>query len=74
MTMVVRKPREGMAANEEEIERALADGVEILNNYAPDEVLTDEKGKVRALRMAACRRFPGRGRQDEDRHHRGRVQ
>ena len=61
VTMVVRKPREGMAANEEEIERALADGVEILNNYAPDEVLTDENGKVRALRMAACRSFPVEG-------------
>ena len=45
---------EQMTATEHEVEDALREGVRILNGVMPIEVILDEDGRARALKMAKC--------------------
>lgn len=45
---------EKMQANRHEIEQAIAEGIAIRGGLAPIEVLLDERGRARALRVARC--------------------
>jgi NADPH-dependent glutamate synthase beta subunit-like oxidoreductase len=47
-------PIEQMTASEREREDAKREGVEIIGGVMPIEVLRDDKGRARALRMAKC--------------------
>jgi NADH-quinone oxidoreductase subunit F len=50
VTILYRRNREQMPAYEEEIEEALLEGVKLLPLTQPVEVVSDEKGKVTAIR------------------------
>ena len=47
-------PRSQMTAAEHEVEDALKEGVTILDGVMPVEVLLDDDGRARALKMAQC--------------------
>lgn len=49
-----RYPKENMAASEHEIRDALREGVEIVDGVMPVEVIKDDAGKARAIRMIRC--------------------
>ena len=51
VTLLSRRPIENMAAARHEVEEALHEGVEIRGSVAPVEVLLDESGRARALRV-----------------------
>lgn len=53
--MVCLEPRDGMPANEEEIERALSEDVEILNGWGPKTIVRTD-GKVSGIEFKACPR------------------
>lgn len=55
VTMVCLEPRDGMPANQEEITRALEEGVEIVNGWGPKEILRKE-GKVCGVLFRHCSR------------------
>jgi len=52
--------REEMTATEHEVEDALREGVKILNGVMPVEVMLNEEGRARALKMAKCEMKDGR--------------
>ncbi len=52
VTILYRRNREQMPAYEEEIEEALLEGVKLLPLTQPVEVVSDEKGKVKAIRCS----------------------
>ena len=52
--------REEMTATEHEVEDALREGVTILNGVMPIEVMLDDDGRARALKMAKCEMVDGR--------------
>jgi len=54
VTLTALFAREQMTASEHEVEDALHEGVRILNGVMPVEVLQDEKGRARALRLTKC--------------------
>lgn len=51
--MVCLEPRDGMPANEEEIQRSLDEDVEIINGWGPKEVLRKD-GKVSGIVFKSC--------------------
>lgn len=53
VTMVCLEQREGMPANEEEITRALEEGIVITNGWGPKEVLKKD-GKVSGIVFKSC--------------------
>lgn len=53
VTMVCLEQRDGMPANEEEITRALEEGVQILNGWGPKEVLREDN-KVHGIVFKSC--------------------
>jgi CO/xanthine dehydrogenase FAD-binding subunit len=55
VTMVCLEGRDAMPANQEEIDRALEEGIEILNGWGPKRVLHKD-GKVSGLEFKACPR------------------
>lgn len=55
VTMVCLEQRDSMPANEEEITRALEEGIEILNGWGPKEVLRSD-GKVSGIIFKHCPR------------------
>ena len=55
VTMVCLESREGMPANEEEVTRALEEGVEIINGWGPKEVLKKD-GKISGITFKHCPR------------------
>jgi len=52
--------REEMTATEHEVDDALREGVTILNGVMPVEVMLDDDGRARALKMAKCEMVDGR--------------
>ena len=54
VTLTSLLPRDDMTAAEHEVEDALKEGVTILTGVMPIEVLLDDVGRARALRMAEC--------------------
>ncbi|NQV48685.1 MAG: NAD(P)-binding protein [Rhodospirillaceae bacterium] len=54
VTLTSLFPVEGMTAAEREREDALSEGIEILGGVMPLEVLKDENGMAKALRMCEC--------------------
>ncbi|WP_071434022.1 FAD-dependent oxidoreductase [Angelakisella massiliensis] len=54
--MVCLESREGMPANQEEIDRALEEQVEIINGWGPKAILKDGEGKVRGIQFKSCPR------------------
>jgi len=52
--------REEMTATEHEVEDALHEGVTILNGVMPLEVILDDDGLARALKLAKCEMVDGR--------------
>jgi len=52
--------REEMTATEHEVEDALREGVSIHNGVMPIEVILDEDGRAKALKMAKCEMVDGR--------------
>lgn len=62
VTMVCLEQRDGMPANEEEIARALEEGVELVNGWGPKEILRED-GKVCGILFKHCPRvLDGQGR------------
>ena len=55
VTLTSLFPREQMTATQEEVEDALHEGVDIRYGVVPVEVMLDEEGRARGLRMADCR-------------------
>ena len=55
MTMVCLEQRDGMPANEEEVTRALEEGVVIQNGWGPKEVLRQD-GAVSGIVFKSCPR------------------
>lgn len=53
VTMVCLEQRDSMPANDEEVERALEEGIEILNGWGPKEVLRTD-GKVSGIVFKHC--------------------
>lgn len=53
-------PREEMTAAEHEVDDALTEGVDIHTGVMPVEVLLDEGGRAKGLRMAQCELVDGR--------------
>jgi glutamate synthase (NADPH/NADH) small chain len=60
VTLTSLFPRSEMTAAEHEVEDALREGVTILDGVMPLEVLLDEEGRARALKMAKCDVVDGR--------------
>jgi NADPH-dependent glutamate synthase beta subunit-like oxidoreductase len=54
VTLTSLLPRDDMTAAEHEVEDALKEGVRILTGVMPVEVLLDDEGRARGLRMAEC--------------------
>jgi len=54
VSMVSLETRETMPASSKEIEETLADGVEVLNGWGPEEVLVNEEGHVTGVRFKKC--------------------
>jgi glutamate synthase (NADPH/NADH) small chain len=54
VTLTSLFPREAMTAAEHEVEDALTEGVSIRDGVMPVEVLLDENGRARALRLVEC--------------------
>ncbi|MEN8107404.1 MAG: NAD(P)-binding protein [Pseudomonadota bacterium] len=52
--------REEMTATDHEVEDALREGVSIHNGVMPLEVILDDNGRARALKMAKCEMVDGR--------------
>ncbi len=52
LTALFERPQ--MTATEHEVDDALREGVRVLNGVMPVEVVCDESGRARALRMARC--------------------
>lgn len=46
--------REAMTASDHEVQDALQEGVEIINGVMPVEVILNDQGRARALKMAKC--------------------
>jgi NADPH-dependent glutamate synthase beta subunit-like oxidoreductase len=53
VTMACLEPREEMPAIREDVEQALAEGIEILTSWGPERVLED-KGTLRGLQLVRC--------------------
>ncbi len=60
VTLLSRRPIENMAAAKHEIDDALREGVEIYGSVAPVEVLLDENGRARAVRVVKLENINGR--------------
>lgn len=60
VTLTALFEREQMTASEHEVEDALHEGVTILNGVMPVEVIVDEGGRAKALKMAQCTLDNGR--------------
>ena len=60
VTLTSLFPREGMTAAEHEVEDALREGVTIHDGVMPIEVLLDDGGRARALKLAACDMVDGK--------------
>jgi len=54
VTMVSLETRETMPASAQEIKETLADGVEVVNGWGPQEVLLTEDGHVKGVRFKKC--------------------
>ncbi len=54
VTLTSLFPQREMTAAEHEVEDALKEGVTILDGVMPIEVLLDDRGRARALKMAQC--------------------
>ncbi|MDX1433531.1 MAG: NAD(P)-binding protein [Gammaproteobacteria bacterium] len=60
VTLTSLFPRESMTAAEHEIEDALREGVTIRDGVMPIEVLLDDGGRARALKLAECDMVDGK--------------
>lgn len=56
---------EEMTASEHEVQDALKEGVEIINGVMPVEVMLDDEGRAKALKMAKCEFEDGKPKQIE---------
>ncbi len=54
VTLTSLLPRDGMTAAEHEVDDALKEGVTILTAVMPIEVLLDDQGRARGLKLAEC--------------------
>ncbi len=54
VTLTSLLPREAMTAAQREVQDALQEGVAIIDGVMPIEVVLDEQGRARALRMCEC--------------------
>jgi NADPH-dependent glutamate synthase beta subunit-like oxidoreductase len=54
VTLTAVLPRDEMMAAEHEVNDALKEGVTILNNVMPVEIIRDDSGRATALKMAEC--------------------
>ncbi len=54
VTLTAVFPRDSMTATEAEIEDAHSEGVNIMNEVMPLEVLLDDSGRARGMKMAKC--------------------
>ena len=59
VTLTSLFPRESMTAAEHEVRDALTEGVTIRDGVMPIEVLLDDDGRARALRLAECEMIDG---------------
>ena len=60
VTLTSLFPREEMTATEHEVEDALREGVTILDGVMPVEVVLDDDGRAKALKLAKCEMVDGR--------------
>ncbi|MBO68621.1 MAG: glutamate synthase [Acidiferrobacteraceae bacterium] len=54
VTLTALFKREDMTATDEEVNDALSEGVTVLNGVMPVELIKDDRGRARGLRMARC--------------------
>ncbi len=59
VTLTSLLPRDDMTAAEHEVDDALKEGVTILTGVMPVEVLLDDQGRARALKLAQCEIIDG---------------
>ena len=59
VTLTSLLPRDDMTAAEHEVDDALKEGVTILTGVMPVEVLLDDQGRARALKLAQCEMIDG---------------
>lgn len=60
VTLTALFPKEEMTATEHEVRDALTEGVTILNEVMPVEVIKNEEGRATGLKMAKCKLEDGR--------------